>query len=545
MSSDMGQYRDLFVETAKKYLVTLNDELLNLEKKPDDEQSVDAIFRAAHSLKGQSSAMGYDKTGYLCHVIEDVFFEVKEKRRKMDPTLADLLFKSLDTLTKSIDHIESDGTEIDVSDIIDELKKITGLKTEGAGKSIRTTSTNTIDTNSNNTTDPKEVAKKAEDKNKVSEKKPDLKTQPEDPSATLSIKTIPVKVEQLDDIVGSIEELMVYRLTMQAQLKKTGLNELSQIQDKINKLIELIQFQVMKIRTVPLSMVFEHFPRAVRDLGRTLNKQIDFQTHGGELELDRIIVERLDEPLTHLIRNAADHGIGSSGTITLSAHADRDFAIVEVSDDGNGVDWDAVAKKAGVDPRDEKAVKKALFSGISTSSEVSLISGRGVGLEVVKKTVEDFGGEIDVTSQSGKGTTFTIKLPLTVSVARALIVEVNNQHYAIAASEVETSLRIDSLEIVNSAGQEAFRYQDQEIPIVRLSNIFNKSDNSDKDNAYIVILKFDDDKIGLAVDNITETLEAVIKPLPQLLKGLNMFSGVTIVGDGRSVLMINPRGIIE
>lgn len=534
----MGQYKDLFVETAKTYLATLSEATLNLEKTPDDAELIDSIFRAAHSLKGQSAAMGYEQTGYLCHVVEDVFFEVKEKRKKIDPKLVDLLLQALDALTASVDHIETVGIELVADDVVNKLKIETGINTVGSGKSMHT------DEAPKTQLIPKEVETRP-DKAEPTIESLSKQADAEKPAETLSIKTIPVKVEQLDEIVGSLEELMVYRLTMKTFLKKADVSHLSETQDKISKLIELLQFQIMRIRTVPLNMIFAHFPRAVRDLGRTLNKKIEFRIEGGDLELDRVIVESLDEPLTHLIRNAADHGIGTSGIITLSARSDRDFAIVSVNDNGNGIDWNAVAKKTNLDPNDKIALKNALFSGISTSSEVSLISGRGVGLEVVKKAAEDFGGSVDVTSITGKGTTFTLKLPLTVSIMRTLIVEVGSESFAIAAFSVETSLKINNSDVVNSAGQEAFRYNDQEIPIIRMQEVFNQTKKADKKDTYIVIISVDGEKIGLAVDRISQTLEAVVKPLPPLLKGVNIFSGVTIVGDGSSVLLINPKGLTK
>jgi two-component system chemotaxis sensor kinase CheA len=316
-----------------------------------------------------------------------------------------------------------------------------------------------------------------------------------------------------------------------------------QAQDKLDKVIEVIRFQIMKIRTVPLSMVFDHFPRTVRDIGRMLHKDIELKIEGGDLELDRTIVERLDEPLTHLVRNAADHGIGEKGIITIAARADRDFAVVEVKDHGNGIDWEAVARKTGVSINDQVGLRKALFSGISTAAEVSLISGRGVGLEVVKKTIEEFGGSIDIVTAKGTGTSFVLKLPLMVSVVRTLIVRIGSQDYALVAAGVEISLRISDIEIINSAGQEAFRYKDQEIPVVRFNYAENHGEVSK--NAYLVILNIDGDKIALAVDEIVSAIETVIKPLPRLIKDVEYFSGVTIIGDGRSILLINPRSFIQ
>jgi len=537
-SSSMAQYQDLFVQTAKEYLSTLNKELLHLEKAPGDNEAIEAIFRAMHSLKGQSAAMEYEQTGYLCHVIEDVFYQIKEGHRAIDPALADLLFEALDSLSSSVAHIESDGTELPTSLVADQLKRVSELQTTGSGQSDHTETSSSAATNATEAT--------IQPPDATTEHPPTAEVSPTIAySGHMEIKTIPVKVEQLDDIVGSLEELMVNRLTMQTLLHTVGNPALSRTQDKANELIDLLQFQVMKLRTVPLSLILDHFPRMSRDLGRMLGKQIELRIEGADLELDRAIVERLDDPLTHLIRNAADHGIGESGVIIIAAHIERDYAVVSVSDNGRGIDWRAIAKKAQISIDDEAALKKAMFSGVSTATEVSLISGRGVGLDAVKQSVSEMGGTIDVTTAPDKGTTFTLHLPLTLSVVHALIVRVGYQRYAIAASAVERSLRLYDHEIIKSVGQEVFRYQDQEVPLIRLQRLFGQimDEKYAPISTYAVVLSVDDERLAVAVDDISETLETVIRPLPTLLRGSRMFSGVAVIGDGTNVLLINPRGV--
>jgi two-component system chemotaxis sensor kinase CheA len=560
MIDPMSQYRDLFVQTGKEYLQSLNSALLLLEKEPTNTEAIADIFRAAHSLKGQSAAMGFEQTGYLCHAVEDVFFEVKEGRLAVDSALADLLFEALDSLTASIDHIELDGTELAVGDKVEPLKQHTGIQTSGAGKSTRIDTVQQAAPKAAAAPDTQAVAKEQvkpdlQDvpKAKVSTKpaakakpvalEPSKKTDPA--PKTSAIKTIPVKVGDLDDIMGSLEELMVHRLAMRDLIKATNNASLNQHQNQVDRLVGQLQFQIMKIRAVPVSMVFDHFPRAVRDLARDLHKQIELKIVGGELALDRTIVERLDEPLTHLMRNAADHGIGESGTITLSARREKDFAVVEVADDGNGVDWAAVAKKAGVSGDDRAVVKKALFSGISTSSEVSLVSGRGVGLEVVKKTIEEFGGSIDVTSEPGEGTHFILRLPLTLSIVQTLIVQVGDQRYGIPLSLIERSVKISTDSVTTNVGQEVISLNNEEIPLLYLHRLFaDSSPPRNADTLLVVIVTIDDEKVALAVDAVNQTLESVIKPSPEILRGNPAFSGVTVLGDGRTVLLINPRGLV-
>jgi two-component system, chemotaxis family, sensor kinase CheA len=581
MDSGLAQYKDLFVQTGKEYLGALNDALLKLEKAPDDKEVIAEIFRNAHSLKGQSAAMGFEKTGYLCHAVEDVFFEIKEGRMKATPELADLLFTAFDQLGDSITHIEADGTEIDLSSQAEALKRLTGISTQGSGKSDRAAATKSPTAPaatlaitpaakpplSKPAATPKLTGASAPSEPPPASPAPTShapapstaapSTAPDVPAAP-KIKTIPVKAEQLDQMMNLLEELIIHRLALRRLLREFDDPELIEHQDQIDKATSALQYQIMSIRAVPVKMVFDHFPRAVRDLAREENKQIELIIQGDDLELDRTIVERLDEPLTHIIRNAASHGIDKIGTLWLVARREKDYAVVEVSDNGLGVDWAAVAKKTGVSPMDRSALKKALFSGISTAKAVTQVSGRGVGLEVVKKTIEEFGGTIDVSSETGHGTKFTIRLPLTLSIAKALLVRVQNERYVIPAASIDRSLKLAATQVKRTAGQEAFQHEQTEIPLLRLSDAFglgsrrvDLSPDSEQPptsvptlaDLLVVIVTAGDDRIGLVVDEILEVSEMIIKPVPALLKGNRAFAGATILGDGQSALILNPGGL--
>ncbi len=561
MDNGLAQYKDLFVQTGKEYLSALGDALLKLEKTPDDKEVIAEIFRNAHSLKGQSAAMGYEKTGYLCHAVEDVFFEIKEGRMKASPELADLLFTAFDQLGDSITHIEADGTEIDLSDQAEALKKLTGIATEGSGKSNHsapaepTPKPDATPATAAAPEDPPPNAPTAP----VAPVAPVVPTSTGPVTSTVSkIKTIPVKAEQLDQMMNVLEELIVHRLALRRLLHGFDDPELTAHQDQIDKATSALQYQIMSIRAVPVKMVFDHFPRAVRDLAREEGKQIELIIQGDDLELDRTIVERLDEPLTHIIRNAASHGIDKIGTLWLTARREKDYAVVEVSDNGLGVDWAAVAKKTGVSPTDRAALKKALFSGISTAKAVTQVSGRGVGLEVVKKTIEEFGGSIDVASETGHGTKFTIRLPLTLAIAKALLVAIHSQRYAIPASSVDRSIKIAASQVKRTAGQEAFLLEETEIPLLRLSVAFQldaqlsaadinppeaPASSQPPANLLVVIVTAGDERVGLIVDEILEVSEMIIKPVPALLKGNKAFAGATILSDGQSALILNPGGL--
>jgi len=571
MDSGLAQYKDLFVQTGKEYLNALGDALLKLEKTPDDKEVIGEIFRNAHSLKGQSAAMGFEKTGYLCHAVEDVFFEIKEGRMKATPELADLLFTAFDQLGDSIAHIEADGTEIDLSSQADALKQLTGVTTKGSGKSDRAAAPQPA-TAPSAAPAPTPAVKQPVSKQPAATPKPTEATAPSKPTpaspasmspapppatpaasatpvvpAASKIKTIPVKAEQLDQMMNLLEELIIHRLALRHLLREFDDPELIDHQDQIDKATSALQYQIMSIRAVPVKMVFDHFPRAVRDLARAENKQIELIIQGDDLELDRTIVERLDEPLTHIIRNAASHGIDKIGTLWLVARREKDYAVVEVSDNGLGVDWAAVAKKTGVSPTDRAALKKALLSGISTAKAVTQVSGRGVGLEVVKKTIEEFGGTIDVASETGEGTKFTITLPLPLAIAKALLVRIRDQRYAIPAASIDRSLRLAAAQIKRTAGQDAFQLEQTEVPLLRLSAAFGldpeRADPAPAD-LRVVIVTAGEDRIGLVVDEILEVSEMIIKPAPALLKGNKAFAGATILSDGQSALILNPGGLI-
>jgi two-component system chemotaxis sensor kinase CheA len=536
---DLSQYQELYLQTGKEYVQSLNASLLLLEKNSADKAAIEEVFRSAHSLKSQSAAMGYQSTGYLCHVIEDVFYEVKNDRLKMSPELADHLFKALDGLSVSLARIEKENQEADLSGLAEALKRFAGVATAGAGKTEH-------NTDQTATSSPPAAIVESPAKPPVAAPVTALSPN-EAPKA--AIATIAVKVEVLDQMMNLLESLLV------EQLKLKRLSDQADLKDYINaseKILASLQYQIMKARAVPVSVVFDHFPRAVRDLARAENKQIELVITGGDLELDRTIVDRLDEPLIHLLRNAVSHGIKDKGTITLAASRQKDYAQISVADNGRGIDWPKVAEKAGLPPgeTDPHALKEALFSGISTSSAVTQISGRGVGLTVIKKMVDNFGGSIDVMSQPGQGTTLIIKLPLTLAIAKALIVTVNHKYFAIPTLVIDRLVTLPAASVKKIADQEAFVLGETEIPLVRLGARLAPlaakplAITNDTKDLIVVVVGDSGEKVGLVVDDVRDTTDIVIKPVPESLKSVPGFSGVTILGNGQTALILNPQELI-
>ncbi|HNT30090.1 MAG TPA: ATP-binding protein, partial [bacterium] len=413
MDEDMLQYKDLYLQTADEYMSSLNKSLLVLEKNPTDTEAIKEIFRSAHSLKSQSAAMGYNQTAFLCHTVEDIFSLLKDGLRQMTPELADLLFEALDALTSSLQNIAQKDKEIDLTAQAEKLKQLTGVDTQGVGKSKDAAST----------------AKKSEEPPQTKNNDTTSKTATNKHLAP-QVKTVSVKTSQLDDMMNMMEELLIHRLTLKKIADELGHDKLKLYYNQTEKILESLQFLIMQARTVPLSIVFDHFPRAVRDVARKENKDISFRIIGADLKLDRTIVDRLDEPLIHILRNAVSHGIEKKGEIVLSAEREEDFAVIKVKDNGRGVNWKRVAEKANVKSQDVNVLKKYLFSGISTAEQITEVSGRGVGLQAVEKMVNQIGGRIDVESVAGHGTTFILKLPLTLAVTKALLVSVGKEKYA-------------------------------------------------------------------------------------------------------------------
>lgn len=530
MDQNVFEYKDLYLETAREYIQSLNKNLLILEKSPKDIDATSEIFRSAHSLKSQSGALGFSNTGFLCHVIEDVFYEIKQGKKDLNSNLADLLFKAFDSLESSINSIEKDSKEIDVLEVANSLKEATGVETVGAGKSFRDDNLT-----ENETLETKKV-----------------NIEITNPPASFNItspiiKTINVKVEQLDEMMNLLEQLLVARLKLKRILALYKLETLNDYYDEISSVIDDLHFQILKARLVPLKKIFEHYPRAIRDLGKELNKQVEIEILGADLEIDRSIVDRLDEPIIHLLRNSVSHGILKEGRVEIEAKKENDNLILSIKDNGRGIDWESIKNKTNLSTSDPILLKKALFSGISTAKDVSVVSGRGVGLQVVEKMVQSVGGSIDIESIKDKGTTFILKLPLSLAVVKALLVKVGKEKYALPSSLIDRSINLDKSQINKIADQEIFIWDEHRVPLIRLQEKFKLASqelDSKDHNLLTLLVSAGDEKLGLVVDDVVETLEIIVKPIPEILKTDKAFSGTTILGDGNTTLILNPQGLI-
>lgn len=380
------------------------------------------------------------------------------------------------------------------------------------------------------------------------------------------IQTVRVDAEKLDSLMTLVGELVISRTHLAQLTLESRLSIFTQGVHKLTNIINKLQTLTMKLRMVPVEHVFSRFPRTIRDLGKMLHKEIDLITEGEETELDRTLIDELGEPLMHLIRNAADHGLESTserilknkpqkGTIKLKAKHEGNQIFIFVQDDGRGINIEKIKRKAleqgiinpeQLDKSDEKIIKELIFApGFSTSENVSDISGRGVGLDAVKSKIESLGGTIEIFSTEDKGSTFVIKLPLTLAIMQSLLTEVGKEVYAVPLAYVEEAKNVPVQEVKSIQGKEVVIIRDFTLPLLHLSQFFTVHNNNKEKTVYsIVVVKSGDKKIGLVVDNLMSQCDIVIKPLSKFINVNPYIAGAATLGDGRIALILNVPSLV-
>ncbi|MFN3282616.1 MAG: chemotaxis protein CheW [Pseudothermotoga sp.] len=377
-------------------------------------------------------------------------------------------------------------------------------------------------------------------------------------------QTVRVDIDKLDNLMNLMGELVISRSRIADILRKYSIKEVDESLSQLNRISLDLQNVVMKIRMVHISFVFNRFPRMVRDVAKQLNKEINFIVEGEDTELDRTFVEDIGEPILHMLRNAIDHGIESKeerlakgkppvGTVVLSARHEGNNVVIEVRDDGRGIDRAAVIKKAiekgliteaqAESMPDEKVYEFLLMPGFSTKLEATELSGRGVGLDVVKSVVESLNGTVSIESIKNKGTTVTVRLPLTLAIIQALLVKINNLVYAIPIANIDSTLNISKEQIQKIQDRQVSVIRGEIIPIVKLWDVLELPHQSE-DNIYnTVIVRVGNRKYGLAVDTLIGQEDIVIKSLGKLFSDVRIFSGGAILGDGSIALILDVANI--
>ncbi len=400
----------------------------------------------------------------------------------------------------------------------------------------------------------------------VSEKKENEEDKSKEQKRVKVTQTVRVDTEKLDTLMNLMGELVIARSRIADILKKYNIKEVDESLAQLSRITLDLQNIVMKVRMVPIEFVFNRFPRMVRDLSRNLGKEINFVMRGEETELDRTFVEVIGDPLIHLIRNAIDHGIETKeeriangkppiGTVTLSARHEGNNVVIEVEDDGRGMSREKIIKKAierGLVTEekaamlpDEKVFEFVFLPGFSTKEQVSELSGRGVGMDVVKNTVESLNGSVTIESKVGKGTKVSIRLPLTLAIIQALLVKVNNYVYAIPISIIDSTLIINREEIKVVQNEEVIVIRGEVIPLIKLWHVFDMSHEETPNEMNVVVVKSGARKFGLTVDTLIGQEDIVIKSLGKIFSDVKIFSGGATLGDGSIALILDVANIVE
>ncbi len=542
MTEDMSRYKDMFISEATEYLQNLNKSLLELEKAPENLELLNEIFRLAHTMKGMAATMGYQKITTLAHQMEDLLDVLRKQEAKVTPEIIEVLFKALDVLEPLLQEVASgEDRKVDITAMTVKLKMVLETKpAEGPAPAKETPTDST-----------------AGEKKTVSSEADKKKTQ----------TSVRINIEHLDNLMNLVGELVINKARLFQIGANYKINELNESLTQLERITGSLQEEVLKTRMIPVSHIFDRYPRVVRDLAKLKNKEINFEIEGSDIELDRMIVDEINEPLIHLIRNAVDHGIevpaerikngkSEKGNVRLSARREKGYVRIELTDDGKGMDPHEIAEKAiekGMLTKEKMAAmteNEMLMlicePSFSTAAEITDISGRGVGMDVVKTKVEAFNGSLTIETKKGKGSSFVIKLPLTLAIIQALLVKVIEEVYAIPLSNITEIISISPSQIKTIEKREVIRVREEILPLVSLREVFGlpRLDLNTTEETYIVEVEVGDKRIGIIVDSLYSREEIVIKTLGGILKRTKGISGATILGDGRVVLIVDIAGIM-
>jgi two-component system chemotaxis sensor kinase CheA len=529
-----------FLTESREHIEQFEAGLLALESDPTSGRLLASLFRGIHSIKGSCSFLGYTQLEALTHAGETVLGELRSRRLAFAPELVAVLLGMVDGIRRLLSSIEATGQDGAHAPLIGAtIARLAQLVSASAERG------------------------EAPAGDGASE---------ESAAPTGGDAKIRVDVGVLDRLMNLVGELVLAR--NQIVQVSAAHQAVAASAQRLNLVTTELQEGVMKTRMQPIGNVWSRFPRLVRDVAKACGKQVRLQLEGRDTELDKTIIEAIQDPLTHLVRNAVDHGIetlatrrargkAEEGAITLRAFHEGGMVNIEVSDDGAGVDLEAVKKKAlegrlstpeQLGRMTEREVLGLLFlPGFSTAGSVTSVSGRGVGMDVVKTNIEKIGGSVDVQSTRGLGTTFRIKIPLTLAIIPALIVTSGRERYAIAQASLLEVVRLEGAEakqrLDSVQGAPVFRLRGKLLPLTYLDRELGRAAlpaRPDADDAItIVVLQADDRSFGLVVDAIQDTEEIVVKPLWKRLKGIACYAGATVMGDGRVALILDAIGLAQ
>jgi two-component system chemotaxis sensor kinase CheA len=587
-----------FLIESHENLDNLDRELVTLESRPDDTKALGSIFRMIHTIKGTCGFLGFGKLEKVAHRGENLLSRLRDGELRLTPEMTTALLRTGDAIRKMLASIEAHGNEgeRDDAELIETLTRL--QQNEGAMSRIPTQSAQVEEerramapdlttvanesaawngARANHQDAPTEVRineGSAREQANLQNKTGDNSAAPTG-KAQASDSTIRVDVVLLDKLMNLVGELVLARnqvLQFSNAIHHNGLLAASQ---RLNLITTELQEGVMKTRMQPIGNIWSKFPRTVRDVATTCGKQVRIEMVGRETELDKTIIEAIKDPLTHMVRNAVDHGVEKpevrrsagkpeEGTILLRAYHEGGKVNIEISDDGAGLNFDKLRAKAikrglitaeqSERMSDREAVNLIFHPGLSTAEQVSNVSGRGVGMDVVKTNIEKIGGSVDVSSTLSAGTTVRMRIPLTLAIIPALIVTSDGDRYAIPQVSLLELVRLKAgqaeSKIEQIQGNHFYRLRGRLLALVYLSHELMRKKNSSAESAVhkavnIVVLQADDRQFGLVVDEINDTEEIVVKPLGKQIKSVSTFAGATIMGDGRVALILDVMGLAQ
>jgi len=571
--------QDFLVE-AKEGITNLEEGFIELEKDKKNIEILKALFRTMHSLKGAAGFFGFKTLESIAHFSEDILSKLRDSLIEPDEDIIDILLKAVDHIKYIVGYIEENKAEPIEDKILDFLVELSNFN-EKLKKRIqekpKEEKPEEIKAEEKKEEIKKEIKEEVKEEKEIKEEKKEVKLvkevkkeKKEEPATIPQIELtethIKVDVKLLDQLMNLAGELVLARNRVVQLSQKIMDEDLTRSVQVLSLITTEMQETIMKTRMQPIGMVFNKFPRIVRDLSKALGKKVNLHLEGTETELDRSIIEAIKDPLTHLVRNAIDHGIElpeeriklnkpTEGVLILKAYQEGGQVIIEIEDDGRGIDVEKIRQKAvekGFLTQEEAtlASEKELLSlifkpGFSTAETVTQLSGRGVGMDVVKTNIEKLGGSIEINTVRGKGTTVKIKIPLTLAIIPALIVTCGDYRYAIPQVNLKELVNIQpEKDLLKVGNTEFYRLRGEIIPVLRLSEVL-KSNGKDEDQKNLVILTTGEKFIGLLVDKIFASEEIVVKPLGKWFKNIPIYSGATIMGDGKLALILDVIGLSQ
>ncbi len=568
MKFDHRQFIARFKAETQEHVQKINDSLLQLEKRPDDRSLLEILMREAHTIKGSSAMIGYKRIADIAHAMEDGLDRALEGKVKLEKAHFDTLFKCADAIPLLIeDTVTLENTGVSspsVNDLCKEIENVFQVKPPG------------------------EAEDHQEEKSKVNQltEEPIGGTPKPEPAiaAPFSEESIRVDIRKLDKVMNLSGELIISKIHLDelsknlsskaeahAQIREDCgalIHELSKVNNSIDFITKGLEDEVLGLRMISVGYLFSTFPRAMRDLANEKGKDIQILIKGEETELDKSIIDELKGPMIHVLRNAIDHGIEPpdervakgkprTGLITLTASQRGSQVVIEISDDGMGIDTEKIKREAvkrgfiaegkAEDLADEQVYSFLFIPGFSTSETVTDVSGRGVGLDVVRKSILKLKGIVEVDSKLGRGSRFILKLPLTLGITESLFIGCGNETFALPIENVAETIRVNQGEIGTVERNEVITLRGQILPLVRLNDIFNLSQRGivEKKLFLVVIVQSVEKRIGLLVDQVLGRQEIVRKNLTGPLRNVRGISGATIVGDGQVILILDIPRIIE